>query len=300
MLKEIEVNERNYYKRIDKFIRNSYPQLKLGGIFKLIRKGFVKVNGKKIKNNDHEIFKGDIVSVYIPENTESLVRPEVQKFFPRYFDFDIIYEDDSLIVINKPPKISMHPGSGEQMVTVIEGLMFYADGKFDPHLVHRLDKLTSGVCVVSKTKEVSRELSDIIINRDADKYYFALVCGKPKNSGMLESVVDGKTARLEYKVRNVYNLPEGIFSLVDIHLFTGRKHQIRVQFSQINCPVAGDDTYGDRLLNREMRKKYGLRRFFLHAYRLKFNYKNTPYDFNAKLSDDLESVIQEISDYEEK
>ncbi|BBE29992.1 pseudouridine synthase [Tepiditoga spiralis] len=297
MLKQLIVDEKNYYKRLDKFIRNNLSEIKLGAIYKSFRKGNIKVNGKRIKKNDYEIKIGDIISIYYNEKNEDIIRPEKPEMKARPLKFDIIYENNDFIVINKPPKVSMHPGTGEQMVTIIEGLQYYAknsNNPFEPHLVHRLDKLTSGTLVIAKNKMVSRDLSSLISGRKADKYYKTLVFGKLKPKGTLNSLINEKNAKLTYSLIDELNLPEGTFSYIDVHLLTGRKHQIRVQFSNIGHPIIGDDLYGNKEINKIFRKKYGLKRFFLHAYNLKFDYKNKKYDFYAPLYSDLEKVFENI------
>ena len=297
MLKQLVVDENNYYKRLDKFIRNNLSEVKLGAIYKSFRKGNIKVNGKRIKKNDYEIKVGDIISIYYNEKNENIIRPEKPEMKARPLKFDIIFENNDFIVINKPPKVSMHPGTGEQMVTIIEGVQYYAKNlreTFEPHLVHRLDKLTSGTLIIAKNKMVSRDLSTLISSRKANKYYKTLVLGRLKQTGTLNSLINEKKAKLTYSLIEEFTLPEGTFSYVDIHLLTGRKHQIRVQFSNIGHPIIGDDLYGKKEVNKIFRKKYGLKRFFLHAYNLKFEYKNKKYDFSAPLYSDLEKVLETL------
>jgi 23S rRNA pseudouridine955/2504/2580 synthase len=181
------------------------------------------------------------------------------------------------------------------MATVIEGLIYRADGKYEPHLVHRLDKLTSGVLLAAKNKQTTRELSEIIKSNSSEKYYKTLVYGVPKmKKAFIESVVDGKEAILEYETEKIFNTSLGRFSLVDINLITGRKHQIRVQFSGKNLPVLGDDYYGDKEINKLFRKNFGLKRFFLHAYKMKFQFKDKKYTFTADLYKDLSEVLKRL------
>ena len=295
MIKQVTVDEKNYYKRLDKFLRNNFSELKLGTIFMLIRKGNVKINGKKAKQNETELFIGDDVQIFINDRLEDISRPEVPQFKPRYMDLKVLYEDEYIIAVDKPPKVSMHPGRSEEMVTLIEALIFRASQEYEPHLVHRLDKHTSGVVVVAKTKQIARELTEIIMNRETDKYYIALLSKNLKNAkGTLNSIVDEKDAALEYTVENVYKNLMGSFPLVNVHLLTGRKHQIRVQFSQISSPVLGDDIYGDKDYNRKAKNLFGLKRYFLHSTRLCFNYRGKRYDISSPLSNDLEQVLEKV------
>ncbi len=296
MEKETTVNEKNYYSRLDTFIRKNYPEIKLGAIYSLIRKGFVKVNEKRVKKNNYILEIGDNVKIIIDENKiEDLSRPAQPSLKARPVSFDIIYEDKDLLVINKPAKVSVHPGSKEEMATMIEGVMHYSRGEFEPHLVHRLDKLTSGVMVVAKNKQTARELTQLIKSRETKKYYLTLLVGNlNKKSGELVSTVYGKTAQLKFNLKKKFDLFGNIYSLVEIELFTGRKHQIRVQFADLGFPIAGDDNHGDKKRNKLLRKNYGLKRIFLHASKISFDYNNQHYDFSAPLSEDLQIVLDKL------
>ncbi|WGS64192.1 RluA family pseudouridine synthase [Marinitoga aeolica] len=295
MQKVIIVDEKNYYKRLDKFLRNYYSNLKLGFIYKMLRKGFVYVNNKKVKKQDFELNIGDTVEIRYNGPLDE--RKKEEKILPRPLDLDIVFEDDKIIAINKPAGISVHPGRNEEKVTVIEGLLYYANGNFEPHLVHRLDKHTSGVLVIAKNKIVSRELTEIIKGRNITKKYQALVVGKLKGEkNKLESVLEDKKALLYYDVLGNYKVKNIDLTLVDIELKTGRKHQIRKQFSEINSPVAGDNKYGNFEVNRILKKSIGLKRYFLHSYFLEFEYKNKRYTLISNLTPDLKKVLNRLGE----
>lgn len=293
MQNHIIVNEKNYYKRLDKFLRNNFDTLKLGFIYKLIRKGFVFVNGKRIKKQDFELNIGD--NVEIKYNGPLDERKKEEKILPRPIDLEIIYEDEKILAINKPAGISVHPGRNEEKVTIIEGVLYYSKGEFEPHLVHRLDKHTSGVLVIAKTKQVARELTEIIQRRVITKKYQSLVLGKLSGENIkLESILEDKKAILYYDVLDNYNIKNIDLTLVDITLKTGRKHQIRKQFAEIGSPVAGDNKYGNFEINRELKKLIGLKRYFLHSYFLEFEYINKRYTLIANLTPDLKNIIDRL------
>lgn len=293
MQKSIIVNEKNYYKRLDKFLRNNYGNLKLGFIYKMLRKGFVYVNDKRVKKQDFELNIGD--KIEIRYNGPLDERKKEEKILPRPLDLDIIFEDKKIIAINKPAGISVHPGRNEEKVTIIEGLLYYSNGEFEPHLVHRLDKHTSGVLVIAKNKQVARELTDIIKGRDITKKYQALVIGFLNGENKkLESILEDKKAVLYYDVLNNYKVKRIDLTLVDIELKTGRKHQIRKQFADIGHPVAGDNKYGKFEFNRELKKLIGLKRYFLHSYFLEFEYKNKRYTLISNLTPDLKKVLERL------
>ncbi|MBM7558779.1 RluA family pseudouridine synthase [Marinitoga litoralis] len=293
MQNHIIVNEKNYYKRLDKFLRNNFDTLKLGFIYKLIRKGFVFVNGKRIKKQDFELNIGD--NVEIKYNGPLDERKKEEKILPRPIDLEIIYEDEKILAINKPAGISVHPGRNVEKVTIIEGVLYYSKGEFEPHLVHRLDKHTSGVLVIAKTKQAARELTEIIQRRVITKKYQSLVLGKLSGENIkLESILEDKKAILYYDVLDNYNIKNIDLTLVDITLKTGRKHQIRKQFAEIGSPVAGDNKYGNFEINRELKKLIGLKRYFLHSYFLEFEYINKRYTLIANLTPDLKNIIDRL------
>ncbi|APT76036.1 MULTISPECIES: RluA family pseudouridine synthase [unclassified Marinitoga] len=293
MQKSIIVKEGNYYKRLDKFLRNNYENLKLGFIYKLLRKGFVYVNGKRVKKQDFVLNIGDKVEIRYNGPLEE--RKKEKSILPRPLDLEIIFEDKNILAINKPNGVSVHPGTGEEKVTIIEGVLHYANGEFEPHLVHRLDKHTSGVLVIAKNKQIARELTEIIRGRNILKKYQALVLGKLKGEkNKLEDILDDKKAVLYYDVLNTYRIKNIPLSLVDIELKTGRKHQIRRQFANIGSPVAGDNIYGDFEKNKILKRFVGLKRYFLHSYYLEFDYKNKRYTLMAELTDDLKKVLNRL------
>ncbi|NUU95778.1 pseudouridine synthase [Marinitoga sp. 1135] len=293
MQKSIIVKEGNYYKRLDKFLRNNYENLKLGFIYKLLRKGFVYVNGKRVKKQDFVLNIGDKVEIRYNGPLEE--RKKEKSILPRPLDLEIIFEDKNILAINKPNGVSVHPGTGEEKVTIIEGVLHYANGEFEPHLVHRLDKHTSGVLVIAKNKQIARELTEIIRGRNILKKYQALVLGILKGEkNKLEDILDDKKAVLYYDVLNTYRIKNIPLSLVDIELKTGRKHQIRRQFANIGSPVAGDNIYGDFEKNKILKRFVGLKRYFLHSYYLEFDYKNKRYTLMAELTDDLKKVLNRL------
>ncbi|KLO23550.1 pseudouridine synthase [Marinitoga sp. 1197] len=293
MQKKVIVNDKNYYKRLDKFLRNNFSNLKLGFIYKLIRKGFVYVNSKRVKKQDYELNIGDIIEIKYKGPLEE--RKKEEKILPRPLDFEIIFEDKNIIAINKPAGVSVHPGKNEEKVTIIEGVLYYSKGEFEPHLVHRLDKHTSGVLVIAKNKQVARELTDIIKGRDITKKYYALVLGKLKGkNNKLESVFEDKKALLFYDVVDNYKIENTDLSFVDVEIKTGRKHQIRKQFAEIKSPVAGDNKYGNFEINKKLKRLIGLKRYFLHSYFLEFIYKNKRYTLISNLTPDLKKVLDRL------
>ncbi|OAA31397.1 pseudouridine synthase [Kosmotoga arenicorallina S304] len=289
------VSEDSNYNRLDKFLRHKLKDFKLSSIYKLLRTGCIRVNDSKIKDPAYKIEIGDKISVEYTGNIEHLKRlKELRRPIPYEFPFNILYEDEELLIIDKPPGISMHPGKGVQVITLVEGLMGYGNRKgFKPFLVHRLDKHTSGVLLVAKKLDTARKLAELFRNHKIDKYYLTLVKGHPVNEkGYIKQEEKGITEELIYNVKELFDSS----SLLMIELLTGKKHQIRRQCASIGHPVVGDNVYGDRNFNREFKKKHGLRRYFLHCFKMSFRHpvSGKPIQIISELPDDLVRVLKSL------
>lgn len=294
--KHFKVDEGIFYRRLDKFLRHVLPELKLSSIYKLLRKGNVRVNGKRIKEPSHELSLGDIVVVSYRGNVEYLKRlKESRELIPHNLPIKILYEDESFLAVDKPSGLAVHPGKGVQIVTLIEGLLAYGKRNgFKPFLVHRLDKHTSGVLLVAKSPQAARELTAMFREKRIDKRYVTLVKGIPeKPQAHLKDVIDGVREESEYIVKKTYSK----CSLLEIRLFTGKKHQIRRQMAKNGHPVVGDDVYGDRDFNRDFKKRYELKRYFLHCMKMGFIHPKTGHyiEVLSELPDDLKKVLEKLS-----
>jgi len=251
----IKVDENNYFRRLDKFIRKNFPQIKLASIYKLIRKGNVKVNGSKVKNEKFELEIGDLVEIAAHEGA---FREEKRKTKPFPMELDILYEDEKLILINKPAGLSIHLGKNVNKPTILEALLFYGEkNNFTPFLVHRLDKHTSGILVIAKSRETARILSSILKNREVEKYYLALVKGVLKGEGKISEPIDGKDALTFYRV--IKNYKDATF----LEIF---------------------------------KKSYGLKRYFLHSYKIIFKhpFNGKLLSIKSNLPKDLEEVLKKL------
>lgn len=266
--KEFKVTKENFYERLDRVLRKELSDLKLSSIYKLLRRGNVRVNGNKIRDGSWKMEIGDKIQVVFSGDPSKLKRlEESRELTPKHIPLDILFEDDLIVAVDKPSGISVHPGKGIQIITLVEGLMAYGNSKgFVPRPVHRLDKHTSGVILFAKSPEAARELSKLFRERGVEKGYFTLVKGFPEKRGKLVSQREKFVESLAFTVEKSY----ATTSLLWIDLFTGKKHQIRRQLSEAGYPVVGDDVYGDRLFNRDFKKETGLRRYFLHCSRLSF------------------------------
>lgn len=299
MIKKITVHEKNWYGRLDKFLRKELDEIKLTAIYSLIRKGDVKVNERRVKKPDYPVQIGDTVEVYLPDKEagkERITRDlsEKRKLIPRKLALPRVYEDEAMIVLDKPSGLSIHPGEGaKQKTTVIEGLLFESkEGGYEPYLVHRLDKDTSGLLVIAKSIEVARILGETFRERNAQKRYAAGVSGAIHRELHIDTPLDSKEALTHLKPLVVYGREGRFLTLLEIEILTGRKHQIRRHLSLHHLPVLGDALYADAELNHWVRA-CGLKRLFLQSSYLQFPHPLTgkTVHFTLPLSSDLQAFL---------
>jgi len=285
---QLIVDRENQYRRLDKFLRNQLTNVPLSEIYKFIRTGKVLVNDRPVKKASYEIDPGDKIDLLVDLSLYKKKRKELSAV---PLKLDILYEDDNLLVLNKKPGISLHPSERTKGTTLIQGLLFYGDRHgFQPYLVHRLDRDTSGILVVAKNLRVCRILSRMFKERFVEKEYIALVSGSLQGHGVINTPLDGLESLTEYTV--IENFQDS--TLVSVLLHTGRTHQIRRHFSSIGKPVIGDMLYGDKTINKLYRERFGLRRQFLHCIRISFADPSQPrrLQIKAPLSEDLEEVLR--------
>ncbi len=274
-------------------------------IYRLLRKGEVRVNKGRIKP-DYKIKKGDLVRippVRLSASKENESQSPADGLLKK-IESSIIYQDDALIVLNKPSGIAVHGGSGIQF-GVIEAMRSLYPQEKNLELVHRLDRETSGCLMLARKRSMLKALHDLIRNNEIQKHYIALVKGQwqggattidaPLQKNVMKSgerIVrvdnEGKSAQSIFKPVKVYD----IATLVEVELITGRTHQIRVHAAHAGHPVAGDEKYGQRSFNLTMKQR-GLNRLFLHAKSLSFKHPKTDETIHlvAPMGKELEQVL---------
>jgi 23S rRNA pseudouridine1911/1915/1917 synthase len=309
--------------RIDKFLCDRLANSSRNKIQLAARAGNVVVNGDVVKPN-YKVKPLDDVSIVMP------YPPRETELIPQDIPLDIIYEDDTLLVLNKPSEMVVHPGYGNQDGTLVNALIYHfqnlpeADGNEGrPGLVHRLDKNTTGIMVVAKTEQALSHLGKQFFDRTSDRRYQALVWGDLKeDEGQIEGniwrsiknrkIMDvfpegdiGKTAITNFKVLKRY----GYVTLVEYKLDTGRTHQIRVHSKWTGHPLFNDADYGgNRVLKGTSFTKYKqfvencftlLPRQALHAKTLAFTHPKTGewMEFNSELPDDMKAVLEKWDRY---
>jgi len=289
---QIEISSNDQNKRLDKFVKKYLSKAPDSFIYKLFRKKDVKVN-KKPKPIDYITQVGDVITIYITKEQEESFIEKKNVETSSSMDFKVIYEDDNILVVNKPTNLLVHDGDDKlknddtltkQVLNYLISTNAYNPHKeniFIPALAHRIDRNTSGLVVFGKTSIALQELFKAFKNHDGmDKEYETLVCGKVTEKGKIEAKLiknektkivnvdetNGLKALTLYTPMKVY---EDV-SLLSVKILTGRTHQIRVHLKHINHPLVGDQKYGNR--NSDMlAKKYHMNGYFLHAKKLCFH-----------------------------
>jgi 23S rRNA pseudouridine955/2504/2580 synthase len=268
--------------RIDNFLFNQLKNIPKSRIYKMLRHGEVRINKHRVKPL-YKLQPSDIIRIppYWADPEEDHAKPKPAYNLTNLLLNNIIFENERIIVLNKPINIASHGGSGINF-GVIETLRAARPDLKNLQLVHRLDRDTSGCIILAKKRSALRELHELIRNGKIYKKYILLVRGKWKDGKRIVSesllknhlssgeriVVVNKTGKEAITIFRPIKIDNDI-SLIEAELKTGRTHQIRVHAAHIGYPIVGDDKYGDKEFNRKM-KLLGLKRLFLHAQEISF------------------------------
>jgi 23S rRNA pseudouridine1911/1915/1917 synthase len=302
----IHIEHSHPSERLDSWLRTRLSGVSRGTIQRLIEEGSIRVNGHVVKPT-HVPRAGERVEVHWPEARPAHAQPEA-------IPLKILYEDEVLLVVNKPADLVVHPASGHEAHTLVNALLHHCAGQLSgiggvarPGIVHRLDKDTSGCLVIAKNDETHLALSAQFAGRKVEKTYHAIVCGHvARDHGEIRAAiarhpshrkcmaVDEEAGRQAHTSYRVLDRLEGA-TLVEARLHTGRTHQIRVHFKFLGYPLVGDLVYGNRQNQRlEELIGYHAPRQMLHAWRLSFIHPRTkrrlaleaprPQDFQEALS----------------
>ena len=280
--------------RLDRFLA-SLPEIGSRGVAeRLLETGMVLVDGRPL-GKSRRLAGGEELEFEPPE-------PAVTKLAPEAIDLRIAYEDEHLMVVDKPAGLVVHPAAGHATGTLVQGLLAHDIAGGDaarPGIVHRLDRDTSGLMVVARSERAYARLQDLVRSRALERHYVALVVGRPRSrSGRVEAPIgrdrrdplrqsldtdNPREAITHFEVREVLER----HTLLDVRLETGRTHQIRVHLAAIGLPVAGDTVYGRP-------RELGLERQFLHAGRLAFPhpFKEERVDVESPLPADLSAALE--------
>ena len=296
--------------RLDAFLASQFDDWSRARLQKLIENEDILVNGK-VSKPSYKLREHDEIEVELPP-------PAATGFAPENIPIDILYEDETLLVVNKPAGLVVHPAAGIPTGTLANALAYHFQQLPDggtgvrPGIVHRLDRDTSGLLVVAKTEAALENLSDQFRDRTVFKSYLALVHGRvrsasghidqpiardPSNRTRMAVVRGGRNALTLYRVRRTYDR----FTLLDVELKTGRTHQIRVHLAWLKHPVVGDETYGagrdNTIPDPQLRARIrSLNRQFLHAEKLAFVHPATKaiVRFEAPLPAELSDLLRDF------
>jgi 23S rRNA pseudouridine955/2504/2580 synthase len=306
------VSEHEAGQRIDNFLLRFFKNVPKSVIYRIIRKGEVRVDKGRVKP-EHKLALGEVVRIppvkqdEVPEDTKVLASHSLLQ----QIDKAVIFEDEQIIAINKPSGIPVHSGSGHD-IGLIEAFRQLRPNLPFVELVHRIDRDTSGVVALAKSREALTQLHALMREGEVDKRYQALVAGQWKDGvqHITTNLKREQNAARGHKMRVLDEEDEGqeaesIFTpkrvmtnatLMDVKILTGRMHQIRVQLAHLEHPILGDDRYGDFALNREM-KAIGLKRMFLHANHMEFILRMTGrrYRLEAPLPAELHLVLRNLN-----
>ena len=316
---KLTINKQLSSQRLDKVLVSKLEGYSRTQIKTLILNGNVCLDEKEIKDPSYITKENEnyFINVILKQET---------KHSAENIDLNIIFEDEDLIVINKPPNLVMHPAPGNESGTLVNALMHYTNNQLSnlddnsrPGIVHRLDKDTSGILVVAKNNNVHINLAEQFKEHTISRRYKAIVWGTPDNQS-IEGYIErnrknrkkmslnnkgfGKYSKTNIKLEKTF----GIASLVDCHLHTGRTHQIRLHLTSKNSPIIGDKIYGKSKINQFGKDKNTFNKFMilknferqaLHAYHLGFDHPTSKkrMDFDIEIPEDFKNLIELLLKY---
>ena len=293
--------------RLDVFLREQFPAVSRGAMQRLIGEGHIRVNGMAAKPT-HSPRAGEQIVIHWPDARSARAQPEE-------IPLDILFEDISLVVLNKPAGLVVHPSAGHEEHTLVNALLHHCAGELSgiggvarPGIVHRLDKETSGCLVVAKNDEMHLALSKQFAERQVEKIYNAIVCGElARDSGEIRAAItrhsthrkrmtvcdddSGRAAHTSWRVLERLNAA----TFVEAQIHTGRTHQIRVHFQFLGHPLVGDETYGAKQ-NKKLAELtgYEVPRVMLHSRELSFIHPRTEMEmsFESPLPKDFREALK--------
>ncbi len=292
-MRTLEIKKNDANQRLDKFLQKRFKTLPKSLMYKYIRKKCIKVNGKKC-DIQTMLREGDILTLYIKDEFFENSEKKSYEFLKAPKKFDIVYEDENIILIDKKPGVIVHPDKNYHFDSLVARVQHYLydKGEYDPEeekafapaLVNRIDRNTGGIVIAAKNADSLRILNAKMKTRELEKFYLCLVCGKPeksvdtligyitKNESKNKVTVFKNNVENSKEIRTKYKLLDfnGKYSLLEIELLTGRTHQIRAHMASIGHPLAGDTKYG-----KNKKAPDNIKYQALYSYRLRFNFNKS-------------------------
>lgn len=317
-MKEIRITKNEENQRLDKFLLKYMNKASKGFLYKMLRKKRIKYNGGRAEGSEL-LQAGDTLQLYLAEETiQSFMEEKTVAEAKRHFA--IVYEDDDILVVSKPAGLLTHPEKSSDKDTLIDQVLYYlyqkgqylpeADSSFTPALCNRLDRNTSGIVIAGKTLKGVQAVNEAIRSHKLDKYYLTLVAGEIREAGEITAYLtkdaernqvriskrEGSGAKTVTQYRPLAHAKG--YTLLEIHLITGKTHQIRAHMQSMGHPVVGDRKYGSEHSNQKFREEYALSNQFLHAIRVEWKEKDGPlgYLYGKEMTAPLPKVLQDICD----
>lgn len=315
----LEIDEKHQDQRLDNFLCSVCKGVPKSHVFRIIRSGEVRINRKRAEAKT-KLCLGDVVrvppiQVVEKQSLEAISSSNLlnkTQLLKVAADIPVLFEDEHMLVVNKPSGMAVHGGSGNSFGLIECIRVLRAETYQDLELVHRIDRETSGILIISKKRSALRKLQEQLRARSWKKYYKTLVLGrwpetlKQVDLPLLKTQVGEKEARVfvdengdksctKFKIIQNYKSSYSSFTLVQAQILTGRTHQIRVHTSANKCPIAGDDRYGNFEMNKQLARQ-GLKRMFLHAARLQLVHPatNETIVLEAPLAAELDSFLKSL------
>jgi len=289
-LEQIIIDTKNQNQRLDKFLLKYFNKATKNFIYKMFRKKNIKYNNSKAQGN--EILKsGDCIQIYLSNETINKFK-QAENVIEIKKEFDIIYEDENILICNKPIGLLSQKDSKQNYNCIINQIIYYLyqKGEYNPNqtikpaICNRLDRNTSGIIIAGKNLMPLQQINKAIVNNQINKFYKTIIYGKISKAGIVESYY------IKDKIKNqaeiIDNDKEGAckvitkykpiksndsYTLLEVELITGKSHQIRSHLKSIGYPIIGDTKYGNIQINNIFKQKYNLNHQLLHAYKIKFN-----------------------------